>query len=242
MGGTVLANQHQSKVFALVLQGFRPWRSPQPYGVWWFAGREARRVDTSRPLKAHSRLSDEPPSAERPMTQPSIIPAMSAFGISGGGRRAEEAFRLLTGADNAPRASVGDAVLEGCPIEVKNATANTLNQVRAVKYIPLVAYHQTTSTWYVVPAQHVVRLVSNRLRGQHTENPFESATISVSNLGAFRVEDESQLRDRVLEAIRSADEHPELRAAMQKVLLDSKGLAADAVTEVRNVLQRDGLL
>src|SRR5665648_452929 len=109
---------------------------------------------------------------------------MSAFGISGGGRKAEEAFRQLTGADKAPRASAGDAVIDGCPIEVKNATANTLNQVRAVKYIPLVAYHQATSTWYVVPAQHVVRLVSGRVRGQHTENPFESATISVKNLAA----------------------------------------------------------
>lgn len=61
-------------------------------------------------------------------------------------------------------------MLDGCPIEVKSATSNTLNQVRAVKYIPLVAYHVPTEAWFVVPAPDVVRLVSSKARGQHTEN------------------------------------------------------------------------
>jgi hypothetical protein len=51
---------------------------------------------------------------------------------------------------------MGDALLDDHPIEVKRASANTLNQVRAVKYITLVAYHEPSDTWYVVPAHQVV--------------------------------------------------------------------------------------
>jgi hypothetical protein len=46
-----------------------------------------------------------------------------AFGISGGGRKAEELYRAVTGADPAPRAADGDAVLEGNLVEVKRLYA-----------------------------------------------------------------------------------------------------------------------
>ena len=69
-----------------------------------------------------------------------------------------------------PKTGLGDAELGGAFVEVKKATAATLNQVRAVKYIPLVAYHEPTDTWYVVPAHVIVCLVASKGRGQHTEN------------------------------------------------------------------------
>jgi len=116
------------------------------------------------------------------------------FGISGGGRSAEELFRAITGAEQAARAADGDAVLEGTPVEVKRATKVTLNQVRALKYIPLVVHFQPRDEWYVVPAHVVVAAVSQRVRGQHTENPFESATMSVKSLGAWRVPNVEDLR------------------------------------------------
>lgn len=68
-------------------------------------------------------------------------------GISRGGRSAEDLFRQLTGAQPAERAAQGDAVLEGHPVEVKRATNNTLNQVRAVKYLPIVVHHEPASEW-----------------------------------------------------------------------------------------------
>lgn len=166
---------------------------------------------------------------------------MSEPGISGRGRSAEEAFRAITGAGKPARASDGDALLGGHPVEVKRATNGTLNQVRAVKYIPLVARHEPSDTWYVVPAHDVVRLVSEKARGQHTENPFESATLSVSHLSDYRVP-EAELKAATLKAIQSADEYPEIRENMNQVLEESRELARRSVARVRQTLSRAELL
>lgn len=158
------------------------------------------------------------------------------FGISGGGRGAEAAFRSITGADPAPRASAGDALLGGHLIEIKNATSYTLNQVRAVKYITLVAYHVPADAWYVVPAHEVVRQVAAKARGQHTENPFESATLSLKNLGVFRISAPSHLKEATLTAANDSEAWMSLRYAMSQVLSESRALAAASVARVREVL------
>lgn len=164
-----------------------------------------------------------------------------SFGISGGGHSAEERFRELTGADPSSSAAQGDAVLEGTPVEVKRATSSTLNQVRAVKYIPLVVFFEPRDEWYVVPAHAVVAAVSQKTRGQHTENPFESATMSVNNLGAYRVSDVGQLRQATLDAIASSERFPELREAMKQVLAESRALADSSLQRVRSLLHQLGL-
>jgi hypothetical protein len=163
------------------------------------------------------------------------------FGISAGGRSAEEAFRALTGATAAPRASEGDALLDGHPVEVKRATSVTLNQVRAVKYIPLAVHFEPTDEWYVVPAHVVVAAVSQKTRGQHTENPFESATLSLAGLYAYKVAAASALRDATLEAIHESERFPELREAMRQVLHESRDLADASLDRVRGLLHRLGL-
>lgn len=132
------------------------------------------------------------------------------------------------------------AVLEGHSIEVKRASSYTLNQVRAVKYIPLVVFHEPTTTWYVVPAHVVVVLVSTKNRGQHTENPFESATLNVGHLGAYRVE-EAALKQRTLDAIAESANVPALRDEMVRVLTRSRDLAAESLTSVRKVVKDLGL-
>ena len=58
---------------------------------------------------------------------------LMATGISGAGRKVERRFRELTGA-TPTEVSKGDALLNGHLIEVKQASKNTINQVRAVKY------------------------------------------------------------------------------------------------------------
>ena len=168
---------------------------------------------------------------------------MSAdFGISGGGRSAEEMFREITGAERPLRAADGDALLDGAPIEVKRATSGTINQVRAIKYIPLVIYFAPEDEWYVVPAHNVVAAVSRKRRGQHTENPFESATLNLSNLSDYRVEDVKQLSARVREAVASSASYPALRDAMRSILADSKALAAESLERVRALLRELGIL
>lgn len=157
-------------------------------------------------------------------------------GISRSGDSAEELFRRLTGATKAPAAAVGDAVLCDHHIEVKKASSKTLNQVRAVKYITLVAYHVDEDRWYVVPANEIVRQCATKVRGQHTENPFESATLSLANLAAWAVADPTQLRERVCAAIKEAAKHPELKTLMERVLQESRDLAARSVADAQKLL------
>lgn len=72
-----------------------------------------------------------------------------AFGISFGGLSAQNKFLAITGATKS-RASEGDAVLEGHLVEVKQANSNTLNQVRAVKYLPIVVLYVPEDAWFVI--------------------------------------------------------------------------------------------
>jgi hypothetical protein len=158
------------------------------------------------------------------------------MGISRGGDSAEERYRRATGALKSAKSGDGDAVLGGCNIEVKKATAATLNQVRAVKFIPLVALHEPTDTWYVVPAHIIVCLVSSKRRGQHTENPFESATLNIFALGKYKVGAEEELKERTLHALAEAKKYPDLKKAMENVLKESKELAARSVRDVKTLI------
>jgi hypothetical protein len=160
------------------------------------------------------------------------------MGISHGGHSAEDRYRLATGAAKSARSGDGDAVLGGSNVEVKRATAATLNQVRAVKYIPLVAFHEPTDTWYVVPAHVVVCLVSTKARGQHTENPFESATLNIFSLGKYKVASDKDLKQATLDAIDESKKYPDLKKAMETVLKDSKDLAAKSISNVTALITK----
>lgn len=161
---------------------------------------------------------------------------MADLGISGSGQEVEARFRELTGATESARAALGDAVLDDCHIEIKKASANTLNQVRAVKFIPLVVFHTPTNAWYVIPAPDVIAALRGKSRGQHTENPFESATLGVSALAQFRVSDESLLAETVRAAIERGRQFPQLKEMMDKILSDSKDLATRSIAEVHQLL------
>jgi hypothetical protein len=163
-------------------------------------------------------------------------------GISRGGHSAEERYREVTGATKPVRAGSGDAELGGTYVEVKKATSTTLNQVRAVKYIPLVAYHEPTNSWHVVPAHMVVCLVSAKGRGQHTENPYESATLNILALGKYRVSSEGDLKRATLEAIAEAKKYPDLKMAMDRVLADSRTLAVRSITDVKALITKLGIV
>lgn len=162
-------------------------------------------------------------------------------GITSSGADAEATFRRLTGAVRAERAALGDAVLDGHHVEVKQASSVTLNQVRAVKYITLVAYFVPDDRWFVIPANEIVTQCAAKRRGQHTENPFESATLSLRNLSAFVLADPARLKDAVVERIAEAERYPRLKVLMDEVLLESRRLAERSVADVRSVLSEYGL-
>lgn len=170
-----------------------------------------------------------------------MSPVPARPGISRGGVDAEATFRRLTGASDTETAALGDAVLDGHYIEVKQATSLTLNQVRAVKYITLVAFSVPHKRWYVIPANEIVRQCATKKRGQHTENPFESATLSLGNLAAYALADPKELNDAVRDAIAEAQRYPVLKKLMDDVLRDSKALAEASVADVRGALHEYGL-
>lgn len=153
-------------------------------------------------------------------------------GISRLGRDAERRFCDLTGAELCATPALGDALLDGHYVEVKKADGNTINQVRAVKYITLVVYRPELDSWFVVPADEIVRLVARKTRGQHSENPFESATLSIRDLADFRVQSASDLRAETLAAATRSEARQDLRDAMVWVLAECRGLADEALERV----------
>lgn len=141
------------------------------------------------------------------------------------GESSEGIFRSVTGAIKPENKKIGDAVLQGHVIEVKAVGGGTLNQVRAVKYSVLVAHDTSSDEWYVVPPHEVVRLVSKKARGQHTENPFESATIAIKSLQPHKISGPSALLSATRAAIAAGQQHPKVKAAMAQVLKESIELA-----------------
>jgi hypothetical protein len=93
----------------------------------------------------------------------------------------------------------------------------------------------------VIPAPDVVVLVSQKKRGQHTENPFESATLSVKKIREYKTE-KSDLKNAVLRAVNRGKKFPILRKSMEKVLSDSKELATLSRSEVAIALKRSHLV
>ena len=117
------------------------------------------------------------------------------MGISKSGKSAEESFRKITGASKSPKSSIGDAILCGYAIEVKKASSNTINQVRAVKWIPLVVRDDKHDEWYVIPAPDVVELVSlkNSILGERW--CALRANVCAKNAPPFSLESPSRWSD-----------------------------------------------
>lgn len=165
---------------------------------------------------------------------------MALPGISRTGDDAEKRFIEATGATRTERAADGDAILDGKHVvEIKSAKANTLNQVRAVKYLTLVALQG--DKWFVVPAHEVIALVSGKSRGQHTENPYESSTLNLRSLDKYIVE-ERHLGTAVREAAESAAQYPRLRATMQQIMTQSRQLADHSRATVNECLRQYRLI
>jgi len=156
-------------------------------------------------------------------------------GISKTGNKAEDLFRGFTSSRKPAEARFGDAEKNGHFAEVKKVSGDTLNQVRAVKYITLVAYDAERDEWFVVPACDVVALIATKERGQHTENPFESSTLSLRNLGPYKVAS-TNLSTAWAAAVLKSEGKPLLAQKMKDVLQECKDLSTAHKKAVRALL------
>lgn len=129
------------------------------------------------------------------------------------GDSAVHRFCEITGARALPHASrEGDAVLGITAVEIKKATAGTISQVRAVKYVPLVVYRPEQDEWIVVPAPDLIRMiVEGQKHGQHGASPFICCSFSVRSIEQYATTDLSQA---VQWAYMLGVQHPKLREAM----------------------------
>jgi hypothetical protein len=160
------------------------------------------------------------------------------------GKPAEQAFlRLVKNALPSDVARRGDAIVsvDGASsyVEIKHVTSNTINQVRAVKFIPLVIYSPQFGDrpWAVLPAQEVVRLVLPKARGQHTEIALECANLSLSCIaGTFRCTS-AGLDNAVQSAVRTARKYPTLERILHDLVNQLSALNAMFHTRIEGALR-----
>jgi len=161
-------------------------------------------------------------------------------GISRSGKDAEDRFIVLTGAKATTSKARGDAVLDGREVEVKRVKKTTINQVRPLKYLPLVLYQWTTDRWFVIPAHRIVLDTARKTRGQHTEIAFESVDFSLKSYEAFECSPED-LRSTVLARAEEADQYPKLKEAMESLLAELQTTARSHREKVATILREYGL-
>lgn len=122
-------------------------------------------------------------------------------------------------------------------IEIKHCEKDTVNQVRAIKCIPVVVFSPDRGTrrWAVLSPKAVTQMVMRKKRGQHTEIPFECATLSRNNLLH-----EAWCSDVGLEQrLRAALDEPvngKLKLLMDEFLLEIKALCEKHRSRLREML------
>ena len=121
----------------------------------------------------------------------------AAMGISNDGDDAEALFCQVTGALRQGRTARADALLGPWPIEVKKVSSGTLNQVRPIRFLTVVARDTSSSVWFVLPAERILTAAIRKPRGQHTENALECCTLSLSDFSDCLVH-ERFLRETVI--------------------------------------------
>jgi hypothetical protein len=161
-----------------------------------------------------------------------------ADGISATGRTAEAEFCRLTGFSICHDRGRGDALatVDGIPtpVEVKKCSASTINQVRPIKFLPLVIYNEANRCWYVIGPVPLIKYACGRGRGQHTEIPFESVTLNINAWELYKVGPES-LKSRVVEVIRESRRHCGIELCMRKLAQDIKDLSDRYKDAIRKV-------
>lgn len=157
------------------------------------------------------------------------------MGISKAGERAEARFFEITGAKKSADTSAGDAVLvvDGQPafVEVKGTESGQINQIRPIKFIPLVVWdnREEQGSWHVWEPQAIVRMAIKSSRGHHNEIALESWQTA---LGKRKGIPDGELKSAVEGAIRSARSSKALE--LDAVLKELHGRLRDLASEYNN--------
>ena len=107
-------------------------------------------------------------------------------------------------------------------VDIKQCQSNTINQVRAIKFIPLIIFNG--EGWYVIPPIDLVKIVALKSRGQHTEIPFECASLSIDHLDErFRC-NSRELYKRVLIAFDQSKNNMDMKEVMDNLLSELQTL------------------
>ncbi|MSQ41393.1 MAG: hypothetical protein EXR55_07065 [Dehalococcoidia bacterium] len=128
----------------------------------------------------------------------------------------------------------GDAVVlidkQDFYVEIKECHAppgrsGTLNQIRPIKYTPLMVQAPQRGCWYVVPAGELVRMAANKDRGQHTEIAFECMNLTLAQLEGEDSSRQTWVFHRV-SAVPSSQAHA-MKALMNELLQAIRKLGED---------------
>ncbi len=154
-----------------------------------------------------------------------------------GNRAVERFLELVHGSRASGDQKQGDAVVhidgQDIYVEIKECHAGygksgTLNQIRPIKYTPLVVQAPKRGCWYVVPAGELVRLASNKDRGQHTEIPFECMNLTLAQLEGRGFESTDQdLSRSVLSAVKLNERDGSLKTLMSELFKAIRNLGDD---------------
>ena len=157
-------------------------------------------------------------------------------GITKSGKKAEnlliEAIPDLK--ENKGAAKEGDVIFESASLNLKffaEVKKNAWNQVRPMKYIPVIGYVEKTGEWYVVPADVLMEWSLDR-KGQHTPNPFvciglgepRSATKKGETKWTPYLVAEKDLRSKIVSAHKSAISNVAMRDFAARVRNDIDAL------------------
>lgn len=87
----------------------------------------------------------------------------------------------------------------------------------------------------------IVAMVSRSRRGQHTEKPFESATLNLRQLREYRLGPAGDLASAVVQSAVESAAYSQLQSEMANVVEEAKRRAASDVTRVTKALEEAGL-
>ena len=164
--------------------------------------------------------------------------------ITGANKEAEDIFlKVVSRSLKASRESKGpkhdiritmdnDAVFT---IDVRMSTTGILNQVRAIRYVPMAVYNpeeEYSYRWTVIPPHLLVVEAASKRRGQHNEIPFECCSLNIRGFGACG---EDELEYRVVQAIKLGEEQPLIKRSMHDLEAELRKLNYVSKKEVKNL-------
>ena len=108
--------------------------------------------------------------------------------------------------------------------EMKECGKNTINQVRAIRYIPLVVHFTREDYWAVIPPNELVKMASKRNAGQHGILAYENMTITTNNIEDKWKCSGDQLHKNIIKAIKEGEKNNHMRDGMRVLQAELEGI------------------